>query len=52
MNKAEFVELIAKKTDLPKSKCNLFLNENNDIFLAIFISCYFFTLIFSLHNFD
>lgn len=35
MNKAEFVELISKKTDLPKSKCNLFLNEFKALILEV-----------------
>lgn len=35
MNKAEFVELIAKKTNLPKSKCNLFLNEFKALILEV-----------------
>ncbi len=35
MNKAEFVELMAKKTDLPKSKCNLFLNEFKALILEV-----------------
>jgi len=35
MNKAEFVNLISKKTSLPKSKCDLFLNEFKTLILEV-----------------
>ncbi len=35
MNKTEFVNLISKKTNLPKSKCDLFLNEFKSLILEV-----------------
>lgn len=35
MNKTEFVELISKKTNMPKSKCELFLSEFKETILEV-----------------
>ncbi len=35
MNKTEFVSLIAKRTNMPKSKCELFLNEFKSTILEV-----------------
>ena len=35
MNKTELIELMAKKTKMPKSKCDLFLNEFKSLILEV-----------------
>lgn len=35
MNKSEFIEIMSKKTEMPKSKCNLFLNEFKSLILEV-----------------
>lgn len=35
MNKTEFVTLMAKRTNLPKTKCDLFLSEFKDAILEV-----------------
>ena len=35
VNKTELIELMAKKTNLPKTKCNLFLNEFKSLVLEV-----------------
>ncbi len=35
MNKTELIELMAKKTKMPKSKCDLFLNEFKALILEV-----------------
>lgn len=35
MNKAELVEMISKRTKIPKSKCDLFLNEFKSAILEV-----------------
>lgn len=35
MNKTEFLSLISKKTNIPKSKCDLFLNEFKSLVLEV-----------------
>ena len=35
MNKTEFVSLMSKKTKMPKTKCELFLNEFKSMILEV-----------------
>ena len=35
MNKTEFIELLSKRTALPKSKCDLFLNQFKSTILEV-----------------
>ncbi|MBP3431529.1 MAG: HU family DNA-binding protein [Clostridia bacterium] len=35
MNKTEFIALLAKRTNLPKSKCNLVLNQFKEVVLEV-----------------
>lgn len=35
MNKTELINLLSKKTDLPKNKCNLFLSQFKEIILEV-----------------
>lgn len=35
MNKSEVVQLISKKTNMSKSKCNLFLNEFKNLIIDV-----------------
>lgn len=35
MNKAELVELMSKRTDMPKNKCDLMLNKFKEIILEV-----------------
>lgn len=35
MNKAEFVGLMAKKMEMPKTKCNMFLDEFKHLILEV-----------------
>lgn len=35
MNKSEFVEIISKKTNISKQKCDLFLNQFKEVILDV-----------------